>query len=234
VNMASVRPAIANMGMRSMSSLTPASASPIIVKTPSGSMPGSESYAYDPYDGKDATKNGGRQEPGDPSRRAFTYFMLGTARFVYASLARVTVIKFVHYMNASADVLALASIEVPIENIPSGGCIIVKWRGKPVFIKKRTDDELKDIYSVDWKSLRDPQSDKARRIQEEVLVVLGVCTHLGCVPISNAGDFKGGWFCPCHGSHYDASARIRKGPAPLNLEVPPYAFIEGDAKIKIG
>ena len=88
--------------------------------------------------------------------------------------------------------------------------------------------------AVDWKSLRDPQTDKARRIKEEVLVVLGVCTHLGCVPISNAGDFKGGWFCPCHGSHYDASARIRKGPAPLNLEVPPYEFIEGDSKVKIG
>jgi ubiquinol-cytochrome c reductase iron-sulfur subunit len=109
-----------------------------------------------------------------------------------------------------------------------------RWRGKPVFIKKRTAEELDDINAVDWKTLRDPQADKARRIKEEVLVVLGVCTHLGCVPISNAGDFKGGWFCPCHGSHYDASARIRKGPAPLNLEVPPYEFIEDDAKVKIG
>jgi ubiquinol-cytochrome c reductase iron-sulfur subunit len=197
-------------------------------------MAGSDSYAYDPFSGKDQVKNGGRLEPGDPSRRAFTYFMVGSARFVYASMARLAVIKFVHYMNASADVLALASIEVPVENIPSGGCIVVKWRGKPVFIKKRTEEELQDVASVDWKSLRDPQSDKARRIKEEILVVLGVCTHLGCVPISNAGEFKGGWFCPCHGSHYDASARIRKGPAPLNLEVPPYEFIDGDAKVKIG
>ena len=116
----------------------------------------------------------------------------------------------------------------------SRGSVLTRWRGKPVFIKKRTDEELADINAIDWKTLRDPQSDKARRIKEEVLVVLGVCTHLGCVPISNAGDFKGGWFCPCHGSHYDASARIRKGPAPLNLEVPPYDFIEDDAKVKIG
>lgn len=103
-----------------------------------------------------------------------------------------------------------------------------------MFIKKRNEEELHDVMKVDWQSLRDPQSDRARRIQEEVLVVLGVCTHLGCVPISNAGDFKGGWFCPCHGSHYDASGRIRKGPAPLNLEVPPYDFMDGNSKIKIG
>merc|ERR1719163_1335976 len=183
---------------------------PVTIKTPDGAMAGTDSYAVDPYNGKDAVANGGRLAPGDPSRRAFAYFMMGSARFVYASVA------------------------VPIDGIPEGGCIVIKWRGKPVFIKKRTEEELNDINAVDWKSLRDPQTDKARRIKEEVLVVLGVCTHLGCVPISNAGDFKGGWFCPCHGSHYDASARIRKGPAPLNLEVPPYEFIEGDSKVKIG
>jgi len=207
---------------------------PVTIKTPDGAMPGTDSYSIDPYNGKDAVSNGGRLAPGDPSRRAFAYFMMGSARFVYASVARLAVLKFVNYMNASADVLALASIEVPISGIPDGGCIVVKWRGKPVFIKKRTEDELTDITAVDWKTLRDPQSDKARRIKEELLVVLGVCTHLGCVPISNAGDFKGGWFCPCHGSHYDASARIRKGPAPLNLEVPPYDFIDGDSRVKIG
>jgi len=197
-------------------------------------MAGSSDYAHDPYNGRDAVKDGGRLPPGDPSRRAFTYFLLGGAKFVYASIARLAVLKFVNFMNASADVLALASIEVPIEGIPDGGCIVVKWRGKPVFIKKRNEEELADVMKVDWQSLRDPQSDRARRIQEQVLVVLGVCTHLGCVPISNAGDFKGGWFCPCHGSHYDASGRIRKGPAPLNLEVPPYDFMDGNSKIKIG
>jgi len=229
--LAAMRPAAGFMAHRAMSTNNVA---PIVVKTPGGAMVGTDDYAYDPYSGPDATANNGHAEPGDPSRRAFAYFMMGSARFVYASIARLTVIKFVHYMNASADVLALASIEVPINNIPEGGCIVVKWRGKPVFIKKRTAEELTDIYAIDWKSLRDPQSDKARRLKEEVLVVLGVCTHLGCVPIANAGDFKGGWFCPCHGSHYDASARIRKGPAPLNLEVPPYSFIEGDEKVKIG
>mmetsp|Transcript_63410 Transcript_63410/g.169598 ORF Transcript_63410/g.169598 Transcript_63410/m.169598 type:complete len:258 (+) Transcript_63410:55-828(+) len=216
-------------GSRSLSNAT----SPVVVKTSNGPMAGTESYAYDAFTGKNQIKNGGKAEPGDPSRRAFTYFVVGSARFVYASMARLAVIKFVHYMNASADVLALASIEVPIENIPSGGCIVVKWRGKPVFIKKRTEEELQDVANVDWRALRDPQSDKSRYQKEEILVVLGVCTHLGCVPISNAGEFKGGWFCPCHGSHYDASARIRKGPAPLNLEIPPYEFI-GETKVKIG
>jgi len=215
-------------------SMSTNSVQPVISKTPNGAMPGTESYAMDPYQGEDAVKNGGRMQPGDPSRRAFTYFMIGGARFVYASIARLTVLKFVNSMNASADVLALASIEVPVAGIPEGGCIVVKWRGKPVFIKKRNEEELADINKVDWKTLRDPQSDKARRIKEEILVVLGVCTHLGCVPISNAGNYKGGWFCPCHGSHYDASARIRMGPAPLNLEVPPYEYIDGGAKVKIG
>jgi len=207
---------------------------PVTIKTPSGAMPGTADYAHDPYNGRDAVKDGGRLPPGDPSRRAFTYFLLGGAKFVYASIARLAVLKLVNFMNASADVLALASIEVPIGGIPDGGCIVVKWRGKPVFIKKRNEEELADVMNVDWQSLRDPQSDRARRQQEQTLVVLGVCTHLGCVPISNAGDFKGGWFCPCHGSHYDASGRIRKGPAPLNLEVPPYDFMEGGDKIKIG
>jgi len=221
-------------GQQQQRTATTNAVQPVTIKTPGGAMAGTDSYAVDPYNGKDAVSNGGRLAPGDPSRRAFAYFMMGSARFVYASVARLAVLKFVNYMNASADVLALASVEVPINGIPEGGCIVIKWRGKPVFIKKRTGEELDDINAVDWKTLRDPQSDKARRIKEELLVVLGVCTHLGCVPISNAGDFKGGWFCPCHGSHYDASARIRKGPAPLNLEVPPYDFIDGDAKVKIG
>ena len=131
--------------------------------------------------------------------------------------------------------------------------VIIKWRGKPVFIRHRTADEIKDAESTKWESLRDPQPDSDRVQKPEWLIMLGmlicgyslaldianansillgVCTHLGCVPIGEAGDF-GGWFCPCHGSHYDISGRIRKGPAPLNLEVPAYDFPE-DGLLVIG
>jgi ubiquinol-cytochrome c reductase iron-sulfur subunit len=101
--------------------------------------------------------------------------------------------------------------------------VIIKWRGKPVFIRHRTPDEIKDAESVDISKLRDPQADSDRVQKPEWLIMLGVCTHLGCVPIGESGDF-GGWFCPCHGSHYDVSGRARKGPAPLNLEIPQYSF----------
>ena len=113
----------------------------------------------------------------------------------------------------------------------------VKWRGKPVFIRRRTENEINESRQVDINSLRDPQADEERVQKDEWLVVMGVCTHLGCVPLGQkTGDGKGdygGWFCPCHGSHYDISGRIRKGPAPENLEVPPYSFIS-DNVIKIG
>merc|ERR1719329_1623614 len=112
-----------------------------------------------------------------------------------------------------------------------GSTITVKWRGKPVFIRHRTDEEIAVEAAVSMGSLKDPQTDAERAPDAEWLVVLGICTHLGCVPISNAGDY-GGWFCPCHGSHYDGSGRIRKGPAPLNLEVPPYKLADG--KLIIG
>ena len=101
--------------------------------------------------------------------------------------------------------------------------VIIKWRGKPVFIRHRTESEIKDAESVNVEMLRDPQPDSERVKKPEWLIMLGVCTHLGCVPIGEAGEF-GGWFCPCHGSHYDISGRARKGPAPLNLEVPEYDF----------
>ena len=168
----------------------------------------------------------------DPSRRGFTYFMLGTGRFLYATAGRLILLKFVGSMSASADVLALASAEFELGAIDAGSTVTVKWRGKPVFIRHRTDAEIADAQGVDKGSLRDPEADDERVQNPEWLVVLGVCTHLGCVPITDAGDY-GGWFCPCHGSHYDVSARIRKGPAPLNMEVPPYEFIADD-KIKIG
>jgi len=162
----------------------------------------------------------------------FNYFMLGNMRFVYATASRLAVIKFIASMNPSADVLALASAEFDISAIPEGSTITVKWRGKPVFIKKRTEDEIAKEQAVDTSVLRDAETDAERVQKDDVLVVMGVCTHLGCVPISGAGEY-GGWFCPCHGSHYDASGRIRKGPAPLNLEIPPYKFIDDD-KILVG
>ncbi|CAI9093090.1 OLC1v1028505C1 [Oldenlandia corymbosa var. corymbosa] len=173
-----------------------------------------------------------RFPPGDPSKRAFAYFVLTGGRFVYASLIRLLVLKFVLSMSASKDVLALASLEVDLSSIEPGTTVTVKWRGKPVFIRHRTDDDIKLANSVDVGSLRDPQEDAIRVKNPEWLVVVGVCTHLGCIPLPNAGDF-GGWFCPCHGSHYDISGRIRKGPAPYNLEVPTYTFLD-ENKLLIG
>jgi len=168
----------------------------------------------------------------EPERRAFTYLLLSGVRFAYASTARVLVVKFVSSMSASADVLALASAEFDISDVGIGKTITVKWRGKPVFIRHRTPEEISKEADVQLATLRDEETDDDRTLTPEWLIVLGICTHLGCVPISGAGDFNG-WFCPCHGSHYDVSGRIRKGPAPLNLEIPPYKFT-GDAKILIG
>ncbi|CAH2072850.1 unnamed protein product, partial [Thlaspi arvense] len=173
-----------------------------------------------------------RYPPGDPSKRAFAYFVLSGGRFVYASVLRLLVLKLVVSMSASKDVLALASLEVDLGSIEPGTTVTVKWRGKPVFIRRRTEDDIKLANSVDLGSLRDPQEDSVRVKNPEWLVVVGVCTHLGCIPLPNAGDY-GGWFCPCHGSHYDISGRIRKGPAPYNLEVPTYSFLE-ENKLLIG
>jgi len=166
------------------------------------------------------------------SNRALSYFMVGSLGIISASAAKSSVSEFLQSMAASADVLALAKVEVDLSTIPEGKNVIIKWRGKPVFIRHRTPDEIAEARSSDWKSFRDPQADEARVKKPEWLVMLGVCTHLGCVPIGEAGDF-GGWFCPCHGSHYDISGRARKGPAPLNLEVPAYEFGEED-KLVIG
>lgn len=135
-------------------------------------------------------------------------------------------------MSATADVLALASAEFDVSDVPIGKTITVKWRGKPVFIRHRTADEIAIENAVPLAHLRDQETDEERVLAPEWLVVLGICTHLGCVPIGDAGEYSG-WFCPCHGSHYDVSGRIRKGPAPLNLEVPPYKFL-ADGKILVG
>jgi ubiquinol-cytochrome c reductase iron-sulfur subunit len=141
---------------------------------------------------------------------------------------------FIDSMNPAADTLALASIEVDLSAIEVGQSIKAKWRGKPVFIRHRTPEEIKAANEVEMGELPDPQPDSARvqKGKEQWLVMVGVCTHLGCIPLGQSGDF-GGWFCPCHGSHYDTSGRIRKGPAPLNLIIPEYTFLD-DNRIKIG
>lgn len=135
-------------------------------------------------------------------------------------------------MSASADVLAMAKIEVKLSDIPEGKNATFKWRGKPLFVRHRSSEEIKRESEVNLAQLRDPQHDSERVQKPEWLILIGVCTHLGCVPIANAGDF-GGYYCPCHGSHYDASGRIRKGPAPLNLEIPYYEFTD-DQTLLVG
>ena len=135
-------------------------------------------------------------------------------------------------MNPDASVKALASTEVDVSTVTPGKTITVLWRGKPVFIRRRTEDEIAEARSVKLEDLKHPESDEERAKNPEWLVMLGMCTHLGCVPLGNKGEF-GGWFCPCHGSHYDTSGRIRKGPAPKNLEVPKYEFVQSNI-IKIG
>lgn len=183
-------------------------------------------------DGESLVAHQARVRHEDPGYRTYNYAVMGGAKFIGASAGRLAVVKFLAAMNPAADVMALANLEVDIGNLTPGNAICVKWRGKPVFIRSRTPEEIEQAQAVDVKELRDPESDADRVQKEETLVVLGVCTHLGCVPINGAGDFNG-WFCPCHGSHYDTAGRIRKGPAPLNLEVPPYAFLS-DSKIVVG
>ena len=135
-------------------------------------------------------------------------------------------------MNPDASVKALSTTEVDISNVSLGKTITVLWRGKPVFIRKRTQKEINEAQNIKLEDLKDPQKDQDRVKKAEWLVMVGVCTHLGCVPLGNKGDFDG-WFCPCHGSHYDTSGRVRKGPAPTNLEIPKYEFIDNNT-IKIG
>eukprot|EP00741_Cyanophora_paradoxa_P005717 tig00000940_g5541.t1 len=173
-----------------------------------------------------------RFTPGDENRRPFAYLVIGSARFAYMAWTRVAVLKVISTMSASADVLALASVEVDVSSIPVGQNVTIKWRGKPVFIRHRTAAEIAEAGAVNISELRHQETDAQRAQKPNFLIMLGVCTHLGCVPLGNAGDYNG-WFCPCHGSHYDISGRIRKGPAPLNLEVPPYKFTS-DSTVLIG
>lgn len=165
------------------------------------------------------------------TRRDFLYIATGAFAAVGAAGA---VWPLIHQMNPDASALALASTEVDISAVEEGQSITIQWRGKPVFIRNRTAEEVEAAKQVALTDLIDPQTDTERAVEgrENLLIMVGICTHLGCVPLGDAGDFNG-WFCPCHGSHYDTSGRIRKGPAPLNLAIPPYEFMS-DTTLRIG
>jgi ubiquinol-cytochrome c reductase iron-sulfur subunit len=164
-----------------------------------------------------------------PARRDILFVATGAMAAVAAGAA---VWPLIQQMNPDASTRALASTDVDLSGIAPGQIVTVKWRGKPVFIRRRTPAEIAAAENTPLTVLPDPQPDSARVKKPEWLVVIGVCTHLGCIPLGHEGEF-GGWFCPCHGSTYDVSGRIRSGPAPANLEVPEYSFLS-DAKIKIG
>ncbi|KAA0700493.1 ubiquinol-cytochrome c reductase iron-sulfur subunit [Neorhizobium sp. P12A] len=181
---------------------------------------------------------------GEPTRRDFLYLATGMAGAVGAvSVAW----PFIDQMRPDASTLALASIEVDISSLEPGMSLTAKWRGKPIFIRNRTDKEINDAKDTPISDLKDPiarnanlpadaqATDVARTAgqgKENWIVMIGSCTHLGCVPLGTSGEY-GGWFCPCHGSVYDTAGRIRKGPAPMNLFIPQYAFTS-DKVIKIG
>jgi ubiquinol-cytochrome c reductase iron-sulfur subunit len=168
---------------------------------------------------------------GDPNRRDFIHIAAIAAA---GGGVVMTAWPFIDQMNPAADTLALASIEFDFSKVVEGQQAVVKWRGKPVFVRHRTAAEIAKARADDNAPMKDPATD-ASRVKEGKdawLVVVGVCTHLGCVPNFGTGEY-GGWFCPCHGSVYDTSGRIRQGPAPLNLAVPDYAFLS-DTKVKIG
>lgn len=164
------------------------------------------------------------------------FLKLTTGAFAGVGVA-VVAWPFIHSMNPARDVLALASTEVDLSAIQPGQAITVKWRGKPVFVRYRTPEEIQAARATPMSELKDPQPDQQRVKRDPWLVVIGVCTHLGCVPLgqkpTDARGNYGGWFCPCHGSHYDTSGRIRRGPAPTNLEIPPYSFMS-PTQIRIG
>ncbi len=163
------------------------------------------------------------------TRRDFLYLATGAVAGVGTIAACWPLID---QMNPARDVLALASIEVDLLPFEVGQTVKVVWRGKPVFITHRTPEKIAAARSVDLADLKDPQTDEERVQKPEWLIMIAVCPHLGCIPLADAGDY-GGWFCPCHGSHFDTSGRIREGPAPTNLEIPQYVFLD-DSTIRIG
>ncbi|UIJ72964.1 ubiquinol-cytochrome c reductase iron-sulfur subunit [Aurantimonas sp. HBX-1] len=182
-------------------------------------------------------------DTAEPTRRDFLYIAtgavgaVGVASFLWP---------FIDQMNPDAATLALASIDVDVSQVAVGQSITVKWRGKPVFIRQRTPEEIVEARAVELAELKDPiarnanipeeapatDENRSAEGREQWLVMIGVCTHLGCIPLGQAGDFDG-WFCPCHGSAYDTAGRIRQGPAPTNMAIPPFAFTS-DTTVRIG
>ncbi len=181
------------------------------------------------------TESGNPAHPGDDETRRDFLNLLALGLGAVGTAAAVW--PLIYSMNPAADVLALGETEVDLGPIEEGQSITVIWRGSPVFIRRRSAAEIAAAGAVDLADLIDPEPDQDRVQKPEWLILVGVCTHLGCVPKGqrpgdNKGDF-GGWYCPCHASHYDTSGRIRRGPAPKNLVVPPYQFLD-DMKIRIG
>lgn len=176
-----------------------------------------------------ATVNAGPSTPGPVTRRDMLFIATGAVGAV--GIASV-VWPMISQMSPDASTLALASTEIDISKIEVGQIVTVKWRGNPVFVRRRTDKEIKESQETPLSDLKDPQTDQDRVKKPEWLIVVGICTHLGCVPLGHDGPYDG-WRCPCHGSIYDTSGRIRSGPAPLNLAVPTYTFLS-DTKVKIG
>ena len=175
------------------------------------------------------------ETPRHPDGATRRDFIVLTAAALGAVGAGAAAWPFIDSMNPAADVLAMSTTEIDLSHIAEGQEIKVVWQGKPVFIRHRSQADIDAARTVDVAALRDPQSDdqRVKKGKEQWLVMVGICTHLGCIPLGNkAGSFQG-WFCPCHGSEYDTSGRIRKGPAPQNLLVPPYAFLN-DTTIRIG
>lgn len=172
----------------------------------------------------------------DPNRRDFIYIATGSVAAVGAAALAYP---FVAQMGKAADTLALGAVEIDLSKLSEGQQLKVKWRGKPVFVRYRTPAEIEAAKDVAIADLPDPQTDDERLVpgpdgtlKEQFLVMVGVCTHFGCIPVGEDGDYDG-WYCPCHGSHYDTSGRIRLGPAPTNMEIPEYTYLS-DTVIKVG
>lgn len=170
-------------------------------------------------------------EGQDATRRDFIHIAAGAAAVGAGAMVAWPLI---NQMNPSADTLALSTIEFDLTKVQEGQQVVIKWQGKPVFVRYRTAAEIEAARATPLGDLKDPQADAERVVEghEQYLVLVGSCTHLGCVPTFGTGDY-GGWFCPCHGSHYDTSGRIRKGPAPTNLVVPEYEYLS-DSRVRIG
>lgn len=179
------------------------------------------------------TKKDSKKHPPQATRREFLYITAGAMGAIGAGAAALP---FVRSMGPAKDVLAASTVDVDIAGIKQGDVMTTMWRGKPVFIKHRSDEEVKAVRDIPLTSLKDPETDQKRTKNPDWLVVVGVCTHLGCIPTQrkNVQISEEGWICSCHGSKYDDSGRIISGPAPKNLEVPEYKFMNDNKVIRIG